>query len=267
MANTKIVNLNTPGPAQYGQTTDYGKFGKGVAGASAEAENQGHFNDSAQGAVAGATGYAQDAAANGTGFTGGEQNAGDANQQASGANGNQAGAIELARRMAAGNSPSAGAIQLQRGLNQGSAQQTAMAAGARGSAGIATAQGNAAANTSNMQQNAFTGAGMLRSQDMATGRGLYASLTNDQRGQDQAATAEANRVGMANAKASDDYRLGMGNAAVGFGAVANGQNQNDLSNFQRGMAPVYGQDEMNQQGKEWLYEDRQHAATDNAGNT
>ncbi len=55
--------------------------------------------------------------------------------------------------------------------------------------------------------------------------------------------------------------------AVGFGQVANGQNQNDLQNFNRGMAPVYGQDDMNQQGQEWLYEDRQHRATDNQGNT
>ncbi len=260
----KIVIGNTS-PANYGQTTNYGQYGTGSIGARNEAWHQGEFNDSAEGKIAGATNVAN-GMAQGEGHTIGTQDAGAANNAASGANGNQAGAIELARRMAMGSQPSQGAMQMQQGLNQASAQQSSMAAGARGSAAMATAGANRAANVSNLQQNAYSGAGMLRSQEMAQGRGMYSSLVNDKRGQDAETLGEADRVGMANAKSYDDYRLGAGNAAVGLGGVANGQNGNDLDNYNRGMAPVFAQDDMNQQGKEWDYENQIHRATDNKDN-
>ena len=262
----KVVTLQGTDPAQYGQTTNYGQYGAGSVGARNEAWAQGDISKGQQAAIKGAGGYANDAAQNGTGYQGGAQDAGAAANQASGANGNQSGAIELARRQAMGQSPSAAAYQLQAGLDQGLAQQTSMGRSARGAAGLATEQSNAGYNSGAMEQNAFTQGGMLRSQDMAQGRGLYGSMLNDQRGQDAGAIGQANQMSQHNAQSYDNYRNQMGNAAVGFGAVANGQNGNNLDNFNRGMAPVYAQDEMNQQGQEWKYENSQHASADNKGN-
>ncbi len=260
--DTEVTHIQGTPAAKYGQTTNYGQFGDGAIGARNEAWHQGEFNDGNQAQVGGAINTAN-GMAQGQGHEIGTQDAGAANNAASGANGNQAGAIELARRMAMGSQPSQGAMQMQQGLNQASAQQSAMSAGARGSAAMATAGANRAANVSNLQQNAYTGAGMLRSQDMAAGRGMYAGLVNDKRGQDAATLAEGNRVGMANAKSWDDYRLQAGNAAVSLGGVANGMRGNDLDNYNRGMAPVFAQDDMTQQGQEWDFENRQHADADN----
>ncbi len=166
-----------------------------------------------------------------------------------------------------GQAPSAAAYQLQAGLDQGLAQQQSMGRSARGAAGLATAESNAGYNSGAMQQNAFTQGGMLRSQDMAAGRGLYGSLLNDQRGQDANALGEANKMSQFNANQYDQYRNQMGNADVAFGSVANGQNGNDLDNWNRGMSPVYAQDDMNQQGQEWQYDDANHRAADNRENT
>jgi len=265
MAN-KVVTLNATPAANYGQTTNYGPYGTGADGASAEAAAQGEHNKPAEGAVKNAAGYAGDAAKNGTGFTDASQDAGAANNQASGANGNQAGAIELARRQAMGQGPSAAAYQLQAGLDQGLAQQTSMGRSARGGAGLATEQSNAGYNSGAMEQNAFTQGGMLRSQDMAQGRGLYGSLLNDKRGQDANAIGQADQMSQFNSQSNDNYRNQMGNAAVGFGQVQNGQNQNDLNNFNRTNAPTYAQDDMRQQAQEWRYENAQHAAADNKAN-
>ncbi len=259
---TKHVQLVTPAAAQYGKTTPY-PGGNNAVGARDEAWGQGAHNDTQQGQVDGAQKYANDAAKTGKGWSGADQNAGAAANQAGRAGGNQAGAIELARRMAMGSQPSQAAMQMQSGLNQATAQQRAIGGSARGGAAMATAQSNQLANTANLQQNAYTAAGMLKGQEMAAGRGLYGSMAQDSRGQDAAALAEANRMGQANAKSYDDYRMGMDNAGVQFGGVGLGQQGSDLDNFNRGMNPIYAQDDMNQQQKEWLYEDRRNAAASN----
>lgn len=252
MATTHIAY--TP-PAQYG-----GKPG-GAAAARDEGLARVGNNDAEQAAVQGGANYANGQAANGR--PGADQDATAAANQTSGANGNQAGAIELARRQAMGVTPGAGVMSLQRNLQAGSQQQAAVAAGARGSAAIATGQQNAAANTSNMQQNAFSGAGMMRSQDMAAGRGLYGTLTGQARAQDQSALGEANQFGQANAKAADDYQLGMGKAAVGFGQVGNAQNNEDFINSRNSFDATYAQDDANQDAATWDAAKRKQAVADN----
>lgn len=254
MADKTIV-LRTPRAATYGNSEQgaYQARDEGLARTSQ--------NDADQSAMNGGAGYANGQATNGR--PGAEMNQQAADNQASGANGNQAGAIELARRQAMGLSPSAGAMQLQSGLKQASQQQTAMAAGARGSAALATGQNNAAANRSNLQQNAFAGAGMMRAQDMAQGRGMYASLTNQQRGQDQSALGMSNEFSQANQQAQDQYRTGMGNAAVGFGGVANAQAGADFTNTQNAFSPVYAQDDANQDQRTWQANNRKQAVAAN----
>lgn len=263
----------TTSAANYGQTTNYGTNsdgtpnGTGAYGASREGHDQATHNDKSQALSRIGASYASDQANDPTDVGQGVQDAGLANNQASGANGNQAGAIELARRLAMGEGISQGAMQLQSGLNQASAQQTAYAAGARGGASLATASANAAANRSNLQQNAFTGAGMLKSQEMAQGRGMYAGMLNDKRAGDSAALGESNRIGIENNRMKDGYQLGMGQGAVGFGQVANGQDAQDLNNWNRGMNPIYAQDDMNQQRNGWQFEDSRDAEATNKANT
>lgn len=243
------------GPAQYG----------GLPGGAAAAKDEGlervRENDGEQAAIRGGANYANQQASQGR--PGATMDPTAAANQASGANGNQAGAVELARRQAMGLTPGAGVQSLQRNLAQTSQQQSAMAAGARGSAGIAVAQQNAAANKSNLQQNAFSGAGMMRSQDMAAGRGLYGTLTGQARAQDQQALGYANEFGQANAKAADDYQLGMGKAAVGFGQVANAQNNEDFINTRNSFDPIYAQDDAHQDGATWEAEKRKQNVADN----
>lgn len=257
MAET-IIKYNTP-PAQYGNSPT------GAMDARNEGMGRLANNDPAQRAIGGGMAYANGEAVNGRPGADMDQTA--ANNQASGADGNQAGAIELARRQAMGTSPSAAAYQLQAGLTQGLAQQTSMSRGARGGAALATAQSNAGYNQGAMQQNAYTQGGMLKSQDMATGRGIYGSLTNQKRGQDQAAVGMANEFSQANQHAADNYQLGMGNAAVGFGGVANAQNGADFSNAQNAMDPVWQQDDANQDAQGWLAAQRQATAAANKEGT
>ncbi len=247
--------IRTPDAAQYG----------GSYGGAEEAKNAGLArlanNDADQAAIQGGADYANQQAAQGR--PGAEMDPTAANNQASGANGNQAGAIVLARRMAMGSSPSAAAMQMQQGLNQASAQQASMAAGARGSAALATAGANQRANTAAMQQNAFSGAGMLKSREMAEGRGMYSGLTGQQRAQDQSALGMANEFSQANQKAQDDYRLGMGGAGVGFGGVANAQQGSDFNNSQNAFNPIYAQDDANQDHQTWLAANRKQAVAAN----
>ncbi len=210
------------------------------------------YNDGEQGIVSGAAGYANDEAAGAS--TRGDQAVTDprlAGNEASGADGHQAGAIELARRMAMGQAPSQGAYQLQAGLNQGSAQQASMATGARGSAALATAGANAGANTSNLQQNAFTQGGMLRSRDMAAGRGMLASGLGQKAGQDLNQLNSRNEMNAYNQDLNMKYGLDMGNAAVGLGGIENLQGQEDHANFDRGTRPGYAQDDAMQQANAW----------------
>ncbi len=244
----KVVTINTPRAAQVGGVPG------GALGLQGEALGRLDLNNADQGAIQGGMGYANGQAATGRPGAVGNQQA--ANNQASGANGNQAGAIELARRQAMGQSPGAGVQQLQQGLNQASAQQASMAAGARGSAALATAGANAAANRSNLQQTAFGGAGLMRAQDMATGRGMYASLTNQQRGQDASAIGMANDFSTANQKAQDDYTLGMGNAGVAFGGVANAQQGADFNNMHNAFDIGAAQDDANQDQQTWQANNR-----------
>jgi hypothetical protein len=256
MANN-VVKLVTPQAAQYGGT---GPGGGAVAARDAGLARLGN-NDADQDAINGGMGYANGQAA--AGRPGAVADPTAAANQASGANGNQAGAIELARRQAMGQVPSQGVMQLQQGLNQASQQQAAMAGGARGSAALATAGANQRANTSNLQQNAFGQAGLLRAQDMAAGRGMYGSLTNERRGQDQQALGMSNEFGVANQKAADDYRLGMGNAGVGLGAVGNAQAGADFTNTRNAFDPIYDQDDANQDQQTWLANNRRQAVAAN----
>ncbi len=252
--DVKTVTLNTPRAANFDEIA-------GGSGLQDEAYGRQSANDPTQGAMGAAGTYANGQAA--TGHAGALQSQQMANNQASGANGNQAGAIELARRQAMGQAPGAGVQQLQQGLNQASAQQSSMAAGARGSAGLATAQANAAANRSNLQQNAFGNAGMMRAQDMETGRGMYASLTGQQRQQAGMALGQGNDFNAANAQADDTYRLGMGNAAAGFGAIGNAANASDLNNIQNGLNIGYVQDDANQDHQGWIASNRKQIVAAN----
>ncbi len=186
-----------------------------------------------------------------------------AGNEASGANGHQAGAIGLAGGLARGMQPSQGAYQLQSGLNQATDYQTALSHSGRGAAALATGGSNAQANTANLQQNAYLQAGALKANDMAAGRGLYGSLLGTQREQDTARLGQANEIGQYNAQANDAYRLGMGNAAVGFGQAGNAQSGMDLSNYQQGMNPVNAQTQANQQRHAWDANSSKQAVNNN----
>lgn len=180
------------------------------------------------------------------------ENAGYANNEASGAGGHQQGAIGLAGTLARGQQPSQAAMQLQSGLQQASAQQAAMGRSARGMASLATAGANTQANRSNLQQNAFTQGGLLRSRDMAAGRGMLGTGLGQMQEQDQARFGLANQMGQDNAMRNDKYSLGMGAGGVGLGSVANGQQQNNLLWHQGGMTSIEAQSEADQQQKKWM---------------
>ncbi len=104
--------------------------------------------------------------------------------QGQGSRGSQQDALGLMQQAAYGNAPSVAAIQQQQGLNEALRNQTAMAGGARGAAGIAGAQYNAAQNTGAMQQQGIGNASMLRAQEMAAARGAYGQMSTGIRGQD-----------------------------------------------------------------------------------
>lgn len=135
------------------------------------------------------------------------------NREAEARYGDQSGAMQLAREAAMGMAPSQAAYQLQAGLDRGLAQQSAMAGGARGSAGLAMASANQAAAGANMQNQAFTEAGRLRAQEMGDARQLYGGLAGQQRDQDMQRLQMGNQMSQFNAGLNDQYRLGMAGAA------------------------------------------------------
>jgi hypothetical protein len=154
-------------------------------------------------------------------------------------------------------------MQLQSGLNQASAQQQAMGRSARGGAALATAGSNMQANTANLQQNAYSQGGLLRSKDMALGRGMLGTGLGQQQAQDQQRLGMANQLNQFNADANDRFSLGMGQAGVGLGGAANAQNQTDLAWHQGGMQSVEAQSEAEQQRQRWLSNSRSQAVAAN----
>ena len=252
-----VVNQNgnapiyqVPPPAEYGRTP-----GGAWDAANNWWQHQGD-NDTQQSLVNQGTSFAQQAQSNGAGFTNAKAGVDKTLQDNadSGADGHQNGAINLAQQMATGSQPSQAAYQLQAVLNQATAQQQSLANSARGGAALATAGANAQANTANLQQNAYTQGGLLKSQDMAAGRGMLNSMSTQQRDQDQQNLGMSNQLNQYNAQQSDQYRLGMGQAGVQLGNVQNGQNQSDLAWYQGGAAPIAAQDEAYQQGQRWIYD-------------
>lgn len=253
------VTINVPGAANYGRTPG------GANAARDEWWNQMSQNDGRQGANLDAQRWAQQQSVNGTG----QQAQVDprlAGNAGSGAAGNQAQATGLARSMAYGNSPSQAAYQLQAGLDSSSRQQQAMSRSARGGAALATAGRDGAANTSNLQQNAFSQAGLLRAQDMANGRSLYGSMLGQQREQSTALLGMQNEMDQFNAQQKDRYRLGMGQAGLQLGQVGNQQGELDLSNYQQGMNPVNAQTQAQQQYQQWLDSARRQSVSGNQEN-
>lgn len=200
------------------------------------------------------SGYAQGAAQNGTGFQGGAESQGLANNEANTRNGYQNSAMGMARSLANGNMPSQGAYQLQEGLNQAQQQQRSIAAGARGSAAIANSGADSLATSSNLQQNAYTQGGILKAQDMATGRGLYGSLSSQQADQDQQRLGQGNAMSQFNAQQKDKYTTGMAGMATGYGQLNNAQEQQDQGWNDIGMHPVDAQAQMDQEHQRWLQE-------------
>lgn len=244
MANT-IVLKRTPAAL-------YGRSPTGAEDARDEFWNQAGANDADQAGIRAGGAFAAGEAANAqTRGPMATENVQLANQAASGAGGHQQGAMGLARSMAMGQSPSEGAYQLQAGLDMGSQMQASMGRSARGGAALATGQANAQANTSNLQQNAFSQAGALRAREMAAGRGLYGSLAGQASEQDQARAGMANDMAQGNARRNDAYGLGAGAAQAGFADLGNQQSGQDLGYYQGGMNPINQQSDMYQQGQSW----------------
>lgn len=121
--------------------------------------------------------------------------------------GEQVNATGLARAAAEGNAPSAAQGTLQNGMNQAAAMQTAQAGGARGGAAMALAQGNAQANTAMMGQKTANDAAILRANEMAQARGLYGSLSGQQRGMDQNRIGQNNQMQQFNRQSNDAYDI------------------------------------------------------------
>jgi hypothetical protein len=134
----------------------------------------------------------------------------------------QAGALQLAREAAMGNAPSEAAFMMQRGLDSAVAGQQSAAGSARGAAALAQAQSNAAANTANLQNQAYTSAGQLRANEMAAARGQYGGLAGQMRQQDMERLQAGNQMAQYNAGLNDQYRMGMANAGNAAGTQSQG---------------------------------------------
>ncbi len=255
----KVITIHTPKAAQYGDEPG------GEDKARQEWLDQMGANDAEQAGIASGMSYADKVAADpGKYRPNAEEDAGLAGQFSSGASGHQQGAIGLARSMASGQAPSQGAYQLQAGLTQGLAQQRAMAGSARGGAALATAGSNQGYNASNMQQNAYTAGGLLRSQDMAAGAGMYGTLAGQQREQAAARLGMGNEMAQFNAEGRDKYGLQMGQAGIGFGDAGNMAAGRDLSNYGQGMNPIKAQTEANQGGQSWKVNTKKTINANNA---
>ncbi len=253
------VTINVPGAARYGRQPG------GADAARDEWWAMQQANDGRQQQNLTATQWAQDQARVGTGNQA-QENSQLAGNEASGAGGHQAGATGLARAMAYGMGPSEGAYQLQAGLDQASRMQTAIGRSARGGAAMATAGANQQANTANLQQNAYTNAGLLRAQEMAPGRSMYGQMLGQQREQDQARIGMANEMSQFNAGQKDRYRLGMGQAGLALGQAGMGGQEIDLNYYQQGMNPVNAQTQAQQQYQQWLDSARRQATAGNQEN-
>ncbi len=240
----------------------YGNSAGGAAAASKEWDDLSAANTYAKNGLAAGANWANAEAGRNRGAMA-QENQGLANNFAGGANGNQAGAMGLAKSMAMGNSPSQAAYQLQDGLNQGLAQQSSIANSARGAGSMATAGSNAGYNQAAMQQNAFSQAGQLRAQDMAAGRGLYASMTDQERGQAGERMGQANDMAAGNATGNTSDRelvfMNIDNAGVNFGKVGNRMNGQDLSDMQHGHDPSMLEDDSNQDYQVYLANKRKTA--------
>ena len=262
MANSDVV---VPLAAEYGRSNPLTQHYKGANDARNEWWAGQSRNDVDQNAInGGAAGANRQAEIGQTRGPMARENEGYAANEASGAGGYQQDSIGLARDMAYGNRPSVGAYQLQNGLNTAARQQQSIARGARGSAALATAGTDAAANTANLQQNAFSQGKILAAQDMATGRGLYGSMLGTQRDQDNARLGIANTITQANAEQNDKYSLGMGGAAVAMGGAGNAMNSQDLQYYQGGMGVVGAQSEAEQQKQRWEADARKRVQAQNA---
>lgn len=172
----------------------------------------------------------------------------------------QAGALQLQREAAMGMAPSEAAYQMQSGLNQAAAQQTSQAGSARGSAALALAQGNAAANTANMQQQTFSDAGRLRAQEMAQARDAYMGGASNMRQQDQGRLQQGSQMSQFNAGLNDQYRMGMGGLANQFGQTqqgARGQAIGAEAGMQQQNADGYNQAQALNAGRAQAEADRQ----------
>ncbi len=254
MGNTVI---QVPDAARYGRTQN------GAETARDEWWGRMGAGDQQQGVIAGALGTVNNAAATGAGHTTAVEDGSLVDNEASGAGGHQNAALGMAQSLASGNQPSQAAYQLQSGLNQASAQQSAAARGARGGAALATADANRAANVSNLQQNAYAQGGLLRSKDMAAGRGMLTSGLAQMRDQDNARLGQGNEFGQFNAGAENGYKLGMGNAAVGIGAAADAYEGLDKQNYDAGMNPIKAQTEGEQGFKRWISSGNRQAVAAN----
>lgn len=157
-----------------------------------------------------------------------------ADRESMGRYGDQNGALQLSREAAMGMAPSAAAYQMQAGLDRGLASQQAMQGSARGAAGIALAGGNAAANTANLQNQAFTQAGELRANEMAQGRSQYGGLAGQQRDQDLQRLGQGSQMSQYNAGLNDQYKMGMGQLGVGYAGAANQYGQQAQGWMDRG---------------------------------
>ncbi len=235
---------------QVAPQAQYGRNPNGATAARDEWWSGQARNDADQSAVSGGIGYANQQAQN-PADVGASENYGLASNENSGAGGHQQAAIGLAGTLARGQQPSQAAYQLQDGLNQATRQQSAFASGARGSAALATSSADQRANTANLQQNAYTQGGMLKSRDMAQGRGMLGSQLDQQGQQNNARLGQSDQFGQNNADLNDKYSLGMGSAAVGLGGVANGQDLQDQQYYNSGIGAVDAQSDAGQANKIW----------------
>lgn len=99
--------------------------------------------------------------------------ANDARNLGLGARGSQADALAMQRQAALGQTPSVAQLQMRQGMDDAIRSQQALAASARGPAGLAMAQSQAAGNIAATQQQAAAQGGILRAQEMAQARGDY----------------------------------------------------------------------------------------------
>jgi hypothetical protein len=176
---------------------------------------------------------------------------------------NQDDANEQARRLAAGDWNSSAQQQLRSGVNQAMAQQRALAGSARGGAAIATAGANMAANNAAIGQSGAMQAGLLRSQEMATGRGLLNSGLKSSRDMGLENMDMSNRFNQNNAAMNDKFAMDLGGAGVGLGNASAGQDKSNAAYVKLGMAPIDAQSEANQARREWLV-DREKARVANS---